>query len=201
MQRTEISNLILSKLGEEDAITDPDEEGKAARSINAVWNSVRDTVLRMHLWNFATKRAQLTPLADTPAHGFAYAFQLPTDFIRNDISKLQPTSVRSDHQLEGTRRILANEMGPLDLVYIRRVETEGDWDPLFVEAFASRVAWQIALKVTGDKQIKQAAWQEYSLAIREAKGVDGGENPSEPPVDSSWVTARYDGGPVSERGW
>lgn len=201
MQRSEISNLILSKLGEDDQVTDPDEDGKAARSINAVWNSVRDTALRLHTWNFAGARKQLTPLAGAPAHGFSYAFQLPPDFIRLDLEKLRPLSVRRDFQLEGTRNILANELGPIDLAYIRRVEEEGDWDPLFVEAFASRLAWQIAIKVTGDKQIQRGAWQEYVAALREAKAVDGRENPSEPPVDSSWVTARDDGGPVSEAGW
>ena len=201
MQRSEISNLILSKLGEEDGLTDPDETGKAARSINAVWNSVRDTVLRVHLWNFATARTQMTPLSAAPSHGFSYAYALPTDFLRLDLAKLLPRNVRTDFQLEGSRRLLTNDAGPVDLVYIRRVEAEGDWDPLFVEAFASRLAWQIALKVTGDRQIKREAWQEYTVALREAKGVDGQENPAEPPLDSSWITAREDGGPVYQAGW
>lgn len=194
MDRVEISNLALSKLGEDDQLIDPDDDTKPARALKANWNAVRDTVLRRHLWNFAKHRAKLSRLAEAPAFGFAYQYQLPGDFLRLDVDtfSLENCGLWS---LEGKRRLHSNLPGPINLPYIRRIEECGDWDELFVEAFACRLAHQIALRITGDKQIKAQVWSEYVAAIREATGVDGRENPPVDLPDSSWVTARREGGP------
>ncbi|MCA0211391.1 MAG: hypothetical protein LCH74_20220 [Proteobacteria bacterium] len=194
MDRVEISNLALSKLGEDDQLIDPDDDTKPARSIKAVWNSVRDAVLRRHLWNFAMKRALLSRLVAAPAFGFAHQYQLPDDFIRLDIDELD-TNVLRKWSLEGSRRLLCDATGPIEVRYVARIAETGDWDALFVEAFACRLAFQVCDRLTGDRGRKQDCWSSYVSAIREATGVDGRENPPVDMMDSSWVTARHEGGP------
>lgn len=193
VDRVSVSNLVLSKLGDEDQLTDPDDNRKPARAIRAVWDMVRDMMLRAHPWNFAMRQATLTSSDPAPEFTFTHGFQLPSDFLRLDTTAIEPWSVREDYQIEG-RRLLANTPGPVKIRYVARIEEVGDWDPLFVEAFACRLAYQIADRLTGDLQRQQQAWRAYQLAMGEAKGVDGRENPPEAPIDSSWVTARYDGG-------
>lgn len=203
MDRVEISNLALSKLGEDDQLIDPDDDTKPARSIKAVWNSVRDAVLRRHLWNFAMKRAQISRLLAPPAFGFAYQFQLPDDFIRLDIDELDECVVRK-WSLEGSRRLLCDAPGPINVRYVARIAETGDWDALFVEAFANRLAFQVADRLTGDRGRKQDCWAAYNAALKEATGIDGRENPPVDLMDSSWVNARYEGGasyPGSYPGW
>lgn len=195
MDRVEISNLALSKLGEDDQLIDPDDDTKPARSIKAVWNSVRDAVLRRHLWNFAMKRAQISRLLAPPAFGFAYQFQLPDDFLRLDIDELDPCIISGKWSLEGSRRLLCDAPGPINVRYVARIAETGDWDPLFVEAFANRLAFQVADRLTGDRGRKQDCWAAYNAALREATGIDGRENPPVDLMDSSWVNARYEGGP------
>ena len=194
MDRVEISNLALSKLGQDDQLIDPDDDTKPARSIKAVWNSVRDAVLRRHLWNFAMKRVKLSRLNPAPIFGFAHQYQLPDDFIRLDIDALD-TCVLRKWSLEGSRRLLCDAPGPIEVRYVARIAETGDWDALFVEAFACRLAYQVADRLTGDRGRKQDCYSAYVVAIREATGVDGRENPPVDLMDSSWVTARDEGGP------
>ena len=194
VDRVSVSNLVLSKLGDEDQLTDPDDDRKAARAIKAVWDIVRDVVLRAHLWNFAVRQASLTSADPAPTFIYTHSFPLPADFLRLDPSQMEPWSVRENYQLQGRRLLLASTPGPILIRYVARIEEVGDWDALFVEAFACRLAYQIADRITGDMNRKGECWRSYTLAMSEAKGVDGRENPPEPPVDSSWVTARYDGG-------
>lgn len=193
VDRVSVSNLVLSKLGDEDQLTDPDDDRKAARAIKAVWDSMRDVVLRAHLWNFAMHRATLTSADPAPEFEYTHAFPLPTDFLRLDPSKMEPPHIREAYQIEG-RRLLASTPGPVQIRYVRRIVEVGSWDESFVDAFAARVAFQICDRITGDRGRKKDCWDEYRAALSEAKGVDGRENPPEPPIDSSWVTARYDGG-------
>lgn len=192
--RVEVSNMALSKLGEDDQLLDPKDNSKPARSIAAVWDAVRDAVLRKHFWNFAMTRASLSALSTAPAWGYRYQFPLPPDFLRLDISTIEPQSVRSHYSLEGKRMILCDHLGPLKIRYVRKVAEVGDWDALFVEAFACKLAAQICIRLTGSKTLKKDLLQEYRLALAEAKGADGRENLPEAPLDTGWVTSRYDGG-------
>jgi hypothetical protein len=201
--RTEVANIITSKLGEDDQILDLDaEQSKIARSIRTVWDQVLEVLLRRHAFNFSVTRVPLTAEAGWAGIGeWTYRFPLPADFVRLlDLSAGQ--GLERDYQLEG-QFILFREPGPLFLRYVRLVTSTGEWDALFVEAFATRLAWQICDRVTGDSQRKAQLWSEFRQAIGEATGVDGRENPPEPAEDTSWLTARVDGvtGPGEGSSW
>ena len=78
--KVEIANRALTKLGAERILllTDPSKE---ARVMNAMFDTVMDAELRRHRWKFALKRATLPALVATPEWGYAYAYQLPSDFL------------------------------------------------------------------------------------------------------------------------
>ena len=65
----DIVNRALLKLGQETVI-DLTEDNERARAANALYNSVRDTLLSTYRWNFATKRAILEACELTPAFGW-----------------------------------------------------------------------------------------------------------------------------------
>lgn len=190
MQKTDIMNMALSKMGEEATLLDPSEPSRAARAMNAVWDATRDSLLRSHFWNFAMRRRTLNPLDETPEHGFTHIFQLPEDFLRLDLQGVTPTYMRDELRVEG-RRIVANDAGPLSIVYTARIAETGEWDALFCSAMAARLAFEVCEKVTGSAGQKQGLWQEYRMHMAEAKGVDGRETPPQMDEDSSWLTARY----------
>lgn len=201
MDRLQIVNAILSKLGEEEQLDDPDADTRAARAIAANWDAIRDQVLRVHPWNFAIDPAGAELTADgayiPPARTLAdhdTRYPKPADFIRLDLQRVRPESVRDGLRVGG-RWIYAWGTGPIVLSYVRRVEAVGEWDPLFADAFACRMAAEIGPRITGDKGTRGEMMQLYRLALAGAKAVDGRENPPEDLEETAWVTARYDSAP------
>lgn len=192
-----VANLALSKLGEDDQLRDPDQDSHAARSVRAVWDPMRRAVFRKGKFNCSMTRAELA--AQAPAslgyrspYPFANRFPVPADFLRL-VEVLDPADVRESYKFE-RKAILADTAGPVFIRYVADIVEVGDWDDLFVQAFAARLAFQIADRITGDRGRKADCWAEYKAAIGDAAGVDAKEDPPEEAYDSSWVTARFGGG-------
>lgn len=193
-----VANLALNKLGEDDQVRDPDQDGHAARTIRAVWDAVRRKCLRRGKYNFSVTRAELAAQAEgspgwVSPYPYAYRFPLPTDCLRL-IEILGPASV-VDCYVSERRGILANSAGPVFIRYVADIVETGLWDDLFVEEFASELAWQIAPRITGSLEYRESARRDKKDAKRDAAGVDAKEDPPIPYEDSSWITARFD------RGW
>lgn len=189
-----IANLAASALGEDDQLRSPDDDTHLSRSVKAVWDAERRASLRDHSWNFAMRRQALPALADPDPfpdpYGFAY--RLPADCVR----LIEVLGVgRYDYQLEGGF-VMANAAAPLKIRYIADVEETARWDDLFAKAFAMRVAWQIADRITGDLGRAQMAERKYWSALKEAKRVDARENPQVPHAPTGWEQAR---GGMAER--
>lgn len=186
----EIANAAASKIGEDDQLRTPDDDTHLGRTVKANWTIVRQAALRDHSWNFAMKRAELAALADVPDGvlvGWAYAYEVPADALR--IVELLDWPGNQDFQLEGPR-LLFDDEGPLKIRYIRDVVEPADWDALFVEAFACRLAYQICDRITGDRGRKKDQWDAYREALSQAKRVDARENPAVPQEPSGWELAR-----------
>ena len=181
-----IANLAASALEEDDQLRSPSDDTHLARSVRAVWDLERRAALRDHSWNFAMRRAALPAVANENTAPYAAGFRLPADCVRL-IEVL--TLRRSDYQLEG-RLILTGGKGPLNIRYITDVTEPALWDDLFVKAFAMRVAWQVAGRITGDPQRAQLAERRYWSALKEAKRVDARENPPVAFEATEWERAR-----------
>lgn len=183
-----IANLAASKLGEDDQLRSPDDNTHLGRTVAAVWDLVRQAALRDHSWNFAMRRAELAATA-TPGSIYPWQslFALPADCLR--LIELLDGLSRSNYQVEG-HAILANSAGPLHIRYITDVIEPAGWEASFVEAFACRLAFQIADRITGDLNRRQAVWGEYQAALSQAKRVDARENPAVALDEGEWVTSR-----------
>lgn len=185
-----IANLAASKLGEDDQIRSPGDDTHVARSIAAVWDQERRAALRDHSWNFAMRRAELAAEAIAVPFGWAYSFPLPADNLR--LIEVMNCRSSADYQIEG-RAILADQAGPLRIRYIADITEPALWDDLFVEAFACRIGFQIADRITGDRGRKSDLWASYRDALAQAKRVDARENPPIANEATLWERARFGG--------
>jgi hypothetical protein len=185
---TDIANLALGHLGEDDQLRSPDQDSHAARTVKAAWPLVRRICLRELTPSFAKRRDELPALAATPIE-WDYQFQLQAGTLRL-LEILSPAGARDHYAVEGGR-ILCHSEGPLKVLVIADVEETALWDDLFVQAFAYRLAYQIADRITSDLSRQDRCWEAYKQAKRQAGGADARQDPPIPHEDSSWVTARW----------
>jgi len=183
-----IANLAASSLGEDDQLRSPDDDTHLARSVRAVFDIERVAALRDHTWNFAMRRYALPRVADPDfdTAPYGYAYRLPAGSVR----LVDVMGARADdYQVEGAY-ILSGMAAPLRIRCIVDVTEPAEWDSLFAKAFAMRVAWQIADRITGDPNRVQIAERKYRAALMEAKRVDARENPPIETAVTGWEAAR-----------
>jgi hypothetical protein len=187
-----IANLAVGFVGDDDQIREPSEDSKPARTVRAAWESVRQFVICAAEWNFAMRRAWLPAREisiEKPVIGFQNAYPLPHDCLRF-VELLELQDVR--YQIENGE-ILADWTGALPIRYEVDVAETALWSPEFVEAFSMRLAWQIADRLSGDKQRKQQAKDAYDGVIRKARGTDARQNPPRTHPETDWSRARRAG--------
>ena len=181
----DVCNRALDKLGH-GSITSLEDGTTAANLCNRGWPLTRDQVLRDHPWNFAIKRVVTSPLVTNPVFGFAYQHQVPSDIIRLlDIEGLST----GEYQREG-EVILANDQS-LRIRYIAKITDPNKYDSLFLDAVATRLAFELCESLTQSNSKKELLWNEYQEALVTARRVDAQENPPRIFEESDWIKARY----------
>lgn len=191
-----VINRALTKLGSEKLMSETDNN-KASRTIETIYDGLLDRILRAYRWAFAIKRVQLAALADESVYGFQHQYQLPSDCLRIDAVadnimhglRNLPVMKRPLWQREGNR-ILTDIDAPLYLRYGARITDPSQWDASFTDAFCCLLASEMAEPITQSSTKKQAALQDFELAIREARQTSAIERPPIQQQDTSWVTAR-----------
>jgi hypothetical protein len=179
-----IVNSGLIKVGA-DPITSLTDDSVEARAANAQYEKLRDEVLRAHPWNFAVARQRLARLVEAPPFGFAFQYQLPPDCLR----VLVMNGGRSVFEIEG-RKLMTDEESA-DVVYVRRITDPNEFDAMFREALAYRIAADLAYPLANSTTLSSAMMQLYRDALALARSVDGQESGAPRIVEASgWIDAR-----------
>jgi hypothetical protein len=181
MDKTGIANLALSNLGEA-RIQNLTDNNSRARACNARLDDVITTVLRMHIWNSALERSELTSV-ETPLFGWNYTFQLPADYIR--VVEVSPIS----RFLVEKKNILSNEK-TLKLLYVGVPTDINNLDSLLMEAIAMKLALEIAETLTSKQGLKQEMMQKYVIALQEARAANSHDKTPEHRERSSYLDAK-----------
>lgn len=202
---TEIANAAATYIGTEATMLALTDDTHVARTIRRVWGQQRRATIREGNWNFALRRKGLAAEAGVAAgdiYPWAYRFPLPAGCLR--LTEVLSTLARECYQLEGGA-ILANVSGPLYVRYAVDVPECSEWDELFAEAFARRIAFACGERIAGSAFSKTAAWDAYENALSVSKRADVREEPPLEQEESAWIEARlaYDtsGRPGPLRGY
>ena len=184
-----ICNSALIKLGAS-TIMSLTDGSKNANLCNEQYARLRDDLLRSHPWNFAMKRAKLAQLATAPAFQFAYAYQLPADWLRTvSVHDNDAGAGSARYRIEG-RTILA-DVSEIYLRYVGVVDDPNGMPISFQEAFAWRLAADLAQAVTQSTTVQEAMLQGLRPALATAKSIDAIEDFPDSQPQSDWVTLRY----------
>lgn len=183
-ERVDIANLALSMLGER-PITSLDDEQQDARLVKLHYEYCRDACLEMCDWTFARKR--FIPQAEEagPIYGWDYKYPIPADILivrrvernysnarKNKLHYGDPNPV--PYELE--QRAIYTDESTIYCLGTERVENEGLFSPLFVQALAARIAIAIAMPITQSNQKAALVAAQYTNYIKEATSRDGQQN-------------------------
>ncbi len=200
---TEICNLALMRVANRFQISNIDERSNEARACRAAYDIARRSTLRKHNWNFAT--AYKTPASATsPNPLYQYAFPVPSDSLR--VRRIVPDSFTSTPI---PYRIVLNGNSNASIILCNReiitVEYTVDvtdpnvFDASFVDGFAWRLAAEVALPLTGDRELQKDCLKGWSNFLPDAMAIDANEDQSEEQPEASWIAAR--GGFPSSSSW
>ena len=186
---TEIANLALIRLGA-DTIADIDEGSINSGYVLAVYDSCVRILMREHNWDFAIKRQGLALSAVTNLTPKDNAYQMPSNcarFIALLDEDYEEVSVE-DWFVEKDQ--IYTDEDDAYAKFIDETVATAYYDEGFKRALGLLIAWNIAMKLTENAKIRLEVYQEYLVALREAKGKNARSAKSEPTEPPVWNTIR-----------
>lgn len=189
----EICNVALSHIGKY-PIDSLNDRTKEAVECKRLYPRVRDSVMRDHPWNFATKRLTLAALTEE-VEGFDYVYQWPSDCLRA-LKIYNPADEEEEIVFEigvsndlSTRVILTDQEDAI-LIYVARVTNPNVYDTVFIDALAYRLASELAIPLAGDPNLGNAMARMYSAQLGRAQMTNSNERYKGPDTRCSFIDAR-----------
>lgn len=185
----DIANRALQKVGAK-RIASLTEDSVNGRAVNAMYDSIRQTLLQSFPWKFAVTRQSIAEDATAPEFGRERSFTLPSTCLR-----LLPPYPEDDFDtrewlIEG-RKIFTDYDSPLKVRFIQDITNPNEMTPLFREAFASALAAELCEPLTqSNAKYERLAAEAQRLRIK-AQTSDAQEGPPTEQVDDAWINARY----------
>ncbi len=172
---TDIANLALGRLGKGEINTLLQQHNELASYCRLFMGQAVDNVFTKHSWKGATRRAQLARLVETPAFGFAYFYQLPSDWVRNpdrekEGKRSNIDTGRQEYTIEGDR--LLTDAETVYMSYIARPEDASKLRPYLHTAIALCLAFLLTTPLTHDEELARRIDGEYKDAIDAAIAAD-----------------------------
>lgn len=183
-----IASNALLMLGAQ-PINDFSEDSDRARLASNIYTQVRDKLLRSHPWNCAIKRVVLSPATEAPAFGYSYKFTLPGDWLRT--LSVGDYGEEIDYRTEG-RVILADD-SVIKLRYIFRNDQESTWDTMLIDAMTQAMQACMAYGITQSTSKEELEFKKLEMALKQARAVDGQDDPPETLGDFRLLAARHSG--------
>ncbi|MFI3243231.1 MAG: hypothetical protein R3Y56_03140 [Akkermansia sp.] len=185
----DICNLALSKLGESPIPAIDPNGSPAARQCYLHYHPTRREVLCAHRWTFAQKLTELTSSeAQDPNQSEHLIYHsLPADCLR-------VLSVNQNNWALRGRGIYSKDSG-IKLLYTYDCEDSEQFEPLFIEALATRLAFKMCISLTSSTTARSALLEEYKkIALPEAAHFNAVQSASNDthPLYQLWKNRQHD---------
>lgn len=183
--KIEIVNMALGYLGVEN-ISDIDENTAQARLARLFYDMTRDSILRGFAWTFALKQWSCPAVKNAPIFKkYSFGCQKPVECLRF----LHAADPSIKCELAG--EYIYSDVNPTDIIGVRRIENEGEFDSVFTEVFTLKLAVQMSIVLSDDKGLRDRLSNDYESLIKTAKVKSALEGPQQDyQYDGSWLKAR-----------
>ena len=201
--KIEICNHALLKVGADTIasldVSQATDDGVifSAKLCNILFDQALVETLRSYNWNSATKRVQLTRLAEAPAFKYDFKYALPIDFVR--VINLYDSKEGYDDGTEWSiesGEILTN----YDAAYLKYVAKPEDvvvLDPLAQQAVICALAIKLAVPMQLDEKLKNNLLTELqTIILPAARSIDTIENKNWDNEESNFLVSRNYSSPI-----
>lgn len=184
-ERVDIANLALTLLGADPIDSLDDTDNKSARIMKIQYGPARDATTEAHEWSFATKRFIPSPVTESPLWGYEYRHLIPGEILRvtqvehpwadNAVFTNRAGDERKRNQVDHVVEAgyILSDVENIQCVGLEKVTEEGRFSPLFVHAFAVKLALFSCYALTESNSKFEKMAQLYKGAMDEAKSRDG----------------------------
>jgi hypothetical protein len=216
----DICNMALLGIGARGKIASLDDPSREAQLCSAFYETARDAALREFPWPFATRRVTLTQLVVSdhpPPPEWLYRYGYPADclaarYLLTDgpavvvapqflgsnywalygatVLRAQPQDFTTEQTDDGTLLSILTNVNPARLVYTVNVIDPTRYDAQFTLALAWKLAWHLAVPLTGDEKKGVMAQAGYTQALSSAWATAHGESRPTASLDAEWIQAR-----------
>lgn len=196
----DICNLALSHLGDTGTVAsiDPPEGSAQSEHCARFYPIARDTMLEMHPWNFATRRATLA-LLDVPTWTWEYAYSLPSNTVK--VLSVLPSHVDDDLESEPYETeagadgslVIRTNLAEATVRYTMRVEDPTRFSPLFTEALTRLLAAYLAgpvIKGDAGRKAGLAQMQLFQQMASRAMVSDANQRQIMRDPVAPWISSR-----------
>jgi hypothetical protein len=196
MSEVSICNLALGWLGEK-TITSLNDQSRAAQLCAENYPALRDAVIEARYWRFATVRTVLqsqdTPGSKTeagfPQWGVGYVHAIPTNYLAVfRVYRDMFGEAMSNWTREGS--YIISDDSTIFVSGVVSVSDTGKFSNLFEQALAARLAADLAIPLTQNRQLQADMWTLYNDKMSEATVRDGQQGRSEDVNATRLVNAR-----------
>lgn len=194
----DIANLALARLGDTANVSslNPPDGSAQAEHCARFYPFARNTLLELHDWGFATRRAVLA-LTGENVGDWAFAYALPSDALR--VIDILPPSAgddsAQDYAIEASadsRLILTDQEGAV-VRYVGLVTDTTRFSPLFVEALSWLLASNLAgplIKGDAGAGMAKSCYQTAMMLVAQARAADAGQRKGKPGHLPAWIGSR-----------
>lgn len=174
-------------------VNDLNGTSDSSRQLADQWTRVPASILEEADWNSAITRVALGRLDATPAHGYAYFYQLPNDVAR--ICYLNDTGLE-DEPFERWRDEQGKIATDAEAVYLWYVAKEtltnpGRWQQCLADYVSAEMAVRCAPRLA--PKLLGGIMEERDRRMRRAKAIDAKNNPPHRHRPGRMVRARLGG--------
>lgn len=150
-------------------ITTFDDETAEAEIAAILYPTIRDALLSAYPWTFASGQVELTQLSTAPLADYAYAYQLPSDYLRAISCGSGGAGKGNNYRI--LRGALHTNAQTATLTYIFRPD-ESEFPPYFYQALIMKLAAEFCIPVTENTSRAETLYRMADKEFERARQID-----------------------------
>jgi hypothetical protein len=189
---TDMVNVSLRLIGQT-PISSLTDGSTTANVMDDLYTEARDQLLRMHNWNFATKRSKLAQSSTAPPFEFDYAYPLPSDWIRTVSAHDNDAGYGGllyRMEFVGSQRVIVCNSDQVYLRYVYQVSDANLMTPDFRECLEILLARNGALAIASSNVMFDTYDKKFKQVLARARSTDSMGSYPEMRPKGSWAKSR-----------